>query len=388
MRLKRLEIYGFKSFAERTVVVFDEGITGIVGPNGSGKSNLSDAVRWVLGEQSAKALRGGKMEDVIFNGTQKRKRMGYCEVSLVFDNEDHALSVDYTEVMITRRVYRSGEGDYYINKSACRLKDIVELFRDTGVGKEGYSIIGQGRIDEILSVKSEERRNVFSRPAAANIDQLVILASAAIPVTEPYLIDRIASIAALKGCDVLLCLNKCDLDPAEELYGIYSRSAIPVLRISAETGEGLDALRQAIAGKLNAFTGNSGVGKSSVLNALLPELHLPVGEVSKALGRGRHTTRHVELFPLGGGTYVIDTPGFSSFDTEEMDLELKEHLPETFPEFAPYVNDCRFTGCTHTKEKGCRVLQAVKDGDIPASRHRSYLRLFQELKDVQPWQKK
>lgn len=130
------------------------------------------------------------------------------------------------------------------------------------------------------------------------------------------------------------------------------------------------------------------MGKSSVLNRLLPELHLPVGEVSKALGRGRHTTRHVELFALGGGTYVIDTPGFSSFDTEEMDLELKAHLPETFPEFAPYVDQCRFTGCTHTKEKGCRVLQAVKDGDIPASRHRSYLRLYDELKDLRAWQKK
>ena len=165
MRLKRLEIYGFKSFADRTVVVFDQGITGIVGPNGSGKSNLSDAVRWVLGEQSAKALRGGKMEDVIFNGTQKRKRLGYCEVSLVFDNEDHALPVDFAEVMITRRVYRSGEGEYYINKAACRLKDIIELFRDTGVGKEGYSIIGQGRIDEILSQRSEDRRGVFEEAA-------------------------------------------------------------------------------------------------------------------------------------------------------------------------------------------------------------------------------
>ena len=174
---------------------------------------------------------------------------------------------------------------------------------------------------------------------------------------------------------MLVCLNKCDLDPAEGLYGIYSCSAIPVLRISAETGEGLDALRRAIAGKLNAFTGNSGVGKSSVLNALVPGLQLPVGEVSKALGRGRHTTRHVELFPLGGGTYVIDTPGFSSFDTEEMDLELKEHLPETFPEFAPYVGECRFTGCTHTKEKGCRVLQAVKDGD-------SYRLIFGYTEDV------
>ncbi|MBR5287574.1 MAG: chromosome segregation protein SMC [Clostridia bacterium] len=165
MRLKRLEIYGFKSFADRTVVLFDNGITGIVGPNGSGKSNLSDAVRWVLGEQSAKALRGGKMEDVIFNGTQKRKRLGYCEVSLVFDNEDHALPIDFAEVMITRRVYRSGEGEYYINKSSCRLKDIVELFRDTGVGKEGYSIIGQGRIGEILSQKSEDRRGIFEEAA-------------------------------------------------------------------------------------------------------------------------------------------------------------------------------------------------------------------------------
>ena len=165
LRLKRLEIYGFKSFADRTVVVFDEGITGIVGPNGSGKSNLSDAVRWVLGEQSAKALRGGRMEDVIFNGTEKRKRLGYCEVSLVFDNEDHALPVDFTEVMITRRVYRSGEGEYYINKASCRLRDIIELFRDTGVGKEGYSIIGQGRIGEILSQKSEDRRGIFEEAA-------------------------------------------------------------------------------------------------------------------------------------------------------------------------------------------------------------------------------
>ena len=165
MRLKRLEIYGFKSFADRTVVEFDEGITGVVGPNGSGKSNLSDAVRWVLGEQSAKSLRGGKMEDVIFGGTDRRRKMGYCEVSLVFDNSDRTLGIDYTEVMITRRVYRSGEGEYYINKNACRLRDIVDLFRDTGIGRDGYSIIGQGRIDEILSQKSEDRRGIFEEAA-------------------------------------------------------------------------------------------------------------------------------------------------------------------------------------------------------------------------------
>ncbi len=289
------------------------------------------------------------------------------------------------------RIEKALSGFYYVNTGGetlqCRARG---KFRREGLSPLVGDWVqvrelgnGEGFVEAV-----EERRNQFARPAAANIDQLVILASAAIPVTEPYLIDRIASIAALKGCQVLLCLNKCDLNSADELYDIYSRSAIPVLRISAVTGQGLDTLRAAIRGKLNAFTGNSGVGKSSVLNALLPSLDLPVGEVSKALGRGRHTTRHVELFALGEDTYIIDTPGFSSFDTAEMDLALKQNLPETFPEFAPYVDGCRFTGCTHTKEKGCRVLQAVKEGLIPASRHRSYVRLFDELKDVKEWQQK
>lgn len=289
------------------------------------------------------------------------------------------------------RIEKALSGFYYVNTGGetlqCRARG---KFRREGLSPLVGDWVqvrelgnGEGFVEAV-----EARRNQFARPAAANIDQLVILASAAIPVTEPYLIDRIASIAALKGCQVLLCLNKCDLDSADELYDIYSRSAIPVLRVSAVTGQGLDALREAIRGKLSAFTGNSGVGKSSVLNALLPSLALPVGEVSKALGRGRHTTRHVELFSLGEDTYIIDTPGFSSFDTAEMDLALKQHLPDTFPEFAPYVSDCRFTGCTHTKEKGCRVLQAVKDGLIPASRHRSYVRLYDELNDVKEWQQK
>ena len=165
MKLKKLELYGFKSFAQRTEIVFDDGITGIVGPNGSGKSNIGDAVRWVLGEQSAKTLRGASMSDVIFNGTQKRKPLSYCEVSLLFDNEDHALAVEAAEVMVTRRVYRNGESEYYLNQTSCRLKDVIDLFRDTGIGKEGYSIIGQGRIDEILSRKSEDRRQVFEEAA-------------------------------------------------------------------------------------------------------------------------------------------------------------------------------------------------------------------------------
>ena len=165
MRLKKLELYGFKSFAERTEIVFKEGITAIVGPNGSGKSNIADAVRWVLGEQSAKILRGASMQDVIFGGTQRRKPLSYCEVSLIFDNEDKSLPLDYAEIQVTRRVYRSGESEYFLNRVSCRLKDVVDLFRDTGIGKEGYSIIGQGRIDEILSRKGEDRRQVFEEAA-------------------------------------------------------------------------------------------------------------------------------------------------------------------------------------------------------------------------------
>ena len=289
------------------------------------------------------------------------------------------------------RIEKALSGFYYVNTGSevlqCRARG---KFRREGMSPMVGDWVqvrelgnGEGFVEAV-----EERKNIFSRPAAANIDQLVIIAANAIPVTDPYLIDRISAIAALKGCEVLVVLNKCDLDPAEELYAIYRASAIPVLRVSAETGEGLDDLRQAIAGKLSAFTGNSGVGKSSILNALDPAFALPVGEVSKALGRGRHTTRHVEMFSLGGDTYVIDTPGFSSFDTEELNLELKRRLPETFPEFAPYVDECRFVGCRHVKEKGCAVLAAMKEGKIPRSRHASYVRLAEELKDVNEWDKK
>ena len=163
--MKSLEIYGFKSFAERTKIQVDKGITGIVGPNGSGKSNVLDAIRWVLGEQSAKSLRGGKMEDIIFAGTQDRKSLGFAEVSLTLDNSSGKLPIEFSEVTITRRLYRSGESEYYINKTQCRLKDISELFMDTGVGKEGYSIIGQGKIDQILSSNTEDRRNVLEEAA-------------------------------------------------------------------------------------------------------------------------------------------------------------------------------------------------------------------------------
>ena len=240
---------------------------------------------------------------------------------------------------------------------------------------------GEGFVEAILP-----RKNAFTRPAVANIDQLVVIASGAIPKTDPYLIDRVAAIAALKGCEVIILLNKCDLDSADSLYQIYRAAGFQTLRVSAQTGEGLEELIPLISGKLSAFTGNSGVGKSSILNALDPEFHLQVGEVSDALGRGRHTTRHVELFRLSCGAEIVDSPGFSSFETEEVNLELKRRLPETFREFQPYLDNCRFVGCSHTKEKGCAVLEAVRRGDIQKSRHASYLRLYEELKPLKDWQ--
>ena len=165
MYLKSLELQGFKSFADKTVLEFKPGITAIIGPNGSGKSNIVDAIKWVLGEQSMKSLRGAKSEDVIFAGTQNRKSLGFAEVSMIIDNSDGQLPIEYNEVTVTRRLYRTGETNYFINKVPCRLKDITELFMDTGIGKDGYSVIGQGRIEEILSNKSEDRRRIFEEAA-------------------------------------------------------------------------------------------------------------------------------------------------------------------------------------------------------------------------------
>lgn len=165
MVLKSLILQGFKSFPDKTEIQFLGGMTAIVGPNGSGKSNISDAIRWVLGEQSSRSLRGAKMEDVIFGGTAKRGPVGFAEVSLILDNSGGVFRSEFTEIMVTRRYYRSGESEYFLNKKHCRLRDIHELFMDTGLGRDGYSIIGQGRIDEILSLKSEDRREIFEEAA-------------------------------------------------------------------------------------------------------------------------------------------------------------------------------------------------------------------------------
>ena len=239
---------------------------------------------------------------------------------------------------------------------------------------------GTGSLTEILP-----RRNAFQRPAVANIDQMVIIASGAIPVSDPFLLDRIISLAEGKGCEPILCINKWDLVPATDLLELYQGAGIPTLAVSAKTGQGLEELRGMLAGKLSAFTGNSGVGKSSILNALDPAFGLATGEISEKLGRGRHTTRHVELFPVAGGL-IADTPGFSAFDQEKGGQVLdKDTLAETFREFRPYLGQCRFVGCAHVKEAGCAVLAAVEAGKISPSRHRSYVRLYEQAKASQPW---
>ena len=239
-----------------------------------------------------------------------------------------------------------------------------------------------GALDAVLP-----RSNQFSRPAVANIDQLVIVVSQAIPVTDPFLIDRIIAIAAGRGCEYVVCVNKCDLNDGEELYRIYRAAGIPTVRVSALTGEGMDELRALIYGKVSAFTGNSGVGKSSILNALHPDFFLQTGDVSEKLGRGRHTTRHVELFALDATTLIADTPGFSSFDADRMELCRKEELARCFREFVPYLDKCQFQDCAHVKERGCAVLEAGGRGEIPPTRHESYVRLYGQASQILDWER-
>ena len=242
---------------------------------------------------------------------------------------------------------------------------------------------GSGRIERVL-----DRRNWFVRPAVANIDALVFVAANVNPVTDPFLIDRVSVIAADSDCELILCVNKTDLDSGEALRLDYAKAGFPVFATSAETGEGVEELRSCLRGKICAFTGNSGVGKTSILNRLLPGAKLPTAEVSEKLGRGKHTTRHVELFPLGDDSYVADTPGFASFEIEMMKPIPKDMLQFDFPDFAPYLGSCRFLDCTHRKEPGCAVRGAAEDGRIVSGRYRSYLRLYEMSAQLKDWELK
>ena len=239
--------------------------------------------------------------------------------------------------------------------------------------------LGKGTITQVL-----DRKNAFVRPPIANIDIMVIVASAAIPVTEPYLIDRLTAIAIKNCCEPVICINKLDLDPADRLFDIYSAAGFRTVRTSAATGEGMEELVGIIRGAVCAFTGNSGVGKSSILNTIEPDFRIAVGDVSKKLGRGRHTTRHVELYRLSCGAVVADTPGFSAYDPDS--LASKEGLALLFPDFGAYLGDCRFLDCAHQKEPGCKVLEAVRDGRLQETRWESYSRLYEQALERKEWE--
>lgn len=239
---------------------------------------------------------------------------------------------------------------------------------------------GTGYLLEIL-----ERTNSLIRPAVANLDLVVIVATEAQPKTDPFLIDKVIAIAENKNIEPCVILNKTDLHTNDTLYQVYQNAGIQVFRVSTVTGEGIDAVREFLHGKAAAFAGNSGVGKSSLLNQLVPDFGAETGLISDRIGRGKHTTRHVELVPYADGGYIADTPGFSSFDTEQMDLVLVGELQYTFREFSPYLGECRFTGCAHVKEKDCAVLAAVQAGKIAQSRHDSYVKLYESVKDLKEW---
>lgn len=242
---------------------------------------------------------------------------------------------------------------------------------------------GKGFIDKVF-----DRKNSFIRPAVANIDALVFVAANTNPVTDPFLIDRVSVIAEEADCDLIVCINKTDIDPADELYAIYTGAGFETLRTSTVTGDGIPELKAALKGKICAFTGNSGVGKSSILNSIVPEFNIEVAAVSNKLGRGKHTTRHVELYDIGDDTFIADTPGFASFDIEMMQTIDKRELQHDFRDFKMYIGNCRFNDCAHLKEPGCAVTEALQIGDIMPSRYQSYKRLYELSAQNNFWENK
>lgn len=237
----------------------------------------------------------------------------------------------------------------------------------------------ENTIDEILV-----RKNFLVRPPVANIDNLIIVASTVEPRPSTFVIDKLIAVAEHKNIEPILIVSKADLSSAQELCDIYRTTGIKTIPISNETGEGIDEVRKLFKDKISAFTGNSGVGKTSLLNNLDDSLLLKTAEISQKLGRGKHTTRQAELFKVCGG-YIMDTPGFSSFDIDKNNLIMKEELPYCFREFRDYLDNCKFTSCTHTCDKGCAVIDAVENGLISSSRHNSYIQLYNEVKDIKEW---
>ncbi len=293
--------------------------------------------------------------------------------------------------MLDGIIIKALSGFYYVTTDEgiieCRARGKFRLDGSSPLVGDKVSLSldgnGKGRIDKV-----HDRKNWFIRPAVANIDTLVFIAANTNPITDPFLVDRISVIAAEAGCELVICINKTDVDPGDCLFDIFTKAGFAVVRTSAQTGEGMAELKALLSGKVCAFTGNSGVGKSSILNVLLPDADIKTGEVSEKLGRGRHTTRHVELYDLGGNTYIADTPGFASLDVAMTCTILKENLQYDFIDFDAYIGSCRFNDCAHLKEPGCAVREAVDNGFISKSRYRSYERLYELSAQHKFWETK
>ncbi len=279
-------------------------------------------------------------------------------------------------------------GFYYVEAAGevyeCKARGIFRKERITPlVGDSVQITVGDNGKNSIDSIG--ERCNFFNRPPISNVDNLVIVSSTCEPKPNTLIIDRLTAVAVHKNVRPIIVFTKDDLQSAAEYAEIYNNTGISTFVVSNTTGEGVDELKALLDSSISVFTGNSGVGKSSLLNCIAPEFSLETGEISQKLGRGRHTTRHVELFRVGNG-YIADTPGFSSLDFETNDIIRKDELADCFPDFADYLGGCKFTSCSHINDKGCKIVEAVNNAQIHPSRHESYKALYAEVKDIKDWQ--
>ncbi len=240
--------------------------------------------------------------------------------------------------------------------------------------------------EEFVIDKVLERKNYLIRPPLANLDQIVFVVSSCRPQPNFYILDKFIAVCVYKGIIPQIVITKVDLDLGKQIQDVYKKAGINVICVDNNTSDGVDEVTEILKGKFSAFTGNSGVGKSTLLNNILPSLNLPTNQISDKLGRGKHTTRHVEMYKLNCGGYVADTPGFSTMETNKYDIIFKENIEDCFVEFNEYLGKCKFHDCSHTKEKGCKILEAVENGDISKSRHDSYVQMFDEAKKIKEWE--
>lgn len=263
------------------------------------------------------------------------------------------------------------------------------IFRNKGISPVCGDFVSLDEDNGSYAISSiSERRNLLIRPPLANLDQLVFVVSTCEPSPNFTIIDKFIAISEFKKIKPVIVITKVDLDNSNLIHLVYDKCGISVFNVDNTTGEGSEEVKKVLEGNFSAFTGNTGVGKSSLLNNIFPDLTLATNEISKKLGRGKHTTRHVELYKFGENSYVADTPGFSTFDTNRYDIILKEQLADCFCEFRPFVDKCRFADCSHTKEKGCAVIEAVNQGIISQSRHNSYVEMYEEAKQIKEWELK